>query len=47
MYFNHAFRKTLLAVDSSSALAVATTGTTSDLAAGTLGILIVNLLILL
>jgi hypothetical protein len=38
MYFNHAFRKTLLAVDSSSALAVATTGTTSDLAAGTLGI---------
>lgn len=39
MYFNHAFRKTLLAVDSgSTTLAVASTGTTSDLSAGTLGI---------
>ena len=39
MYFNHAFRKTLLAVDSGSAtLAVASSGTTSDLSAGTLGI---------
>ena len=38
MYFSHAFRKTLLGVDSSSALSTVTTGTTSDLKAGQLGL---------